>query len=278
MLIANLVQQLKSDKNMVLDENLVRHMVLNSLRSYIKQFKSKYGEIVVCCDNKYSWRRDVFPFYKVHRKKDREESPLDWGLIFESLNKIRAELKEFFNYKVLEVDKAEADDLIAVLVKYAYARNPNEPVLILSSDKDFMQLQKFPNVTQYSPIMKKYISTDNPGLFLKEHIIKGDKGDGIPNFLSSDNTFVVGDRQKVINSGKLQNWLQSIPEEFCTSDNMLRGYKRNQQLVDFDYIPTSISDAVMEQYNTIVFGNKQKMLDYFISKRLTHLLKVLDEF
>lgn len=274
-LISNLMQQIGSNPKIKLEEELIRHMVLNSLRSYVRQFKQKYGEIVVCCDSKRYWRREVFPFYKSNRKKDREKSDFDWGLIFETLGKIREELKEYFPYKVLEVEGAEADDIIAVLS----ARNStNEEVLILSSDKDFVQLQKYDNVTQYSPILKRYVKADNPHLYIKEHIIKGDRGDGIPNFLSADNVFALGERQKVINSKKLSEWLNMKPEEFCTNDNMLRGYKRNQMLVDLDYIPENLKQQIVEVYESTKPGNRQKMLNYFIEKKLRNLIEVIDEF
>lgn len=274
-LISNLMQQIGSNPKVKLDEDLIRHMVLNSLRSYAKQFKHKYGEIIICCDSKKYWRREVFPFYKSNRKKDREKSDFDWSLIFETLNKIREELRENFPYRVLEVDGAEADDIIAVLS----GRHANhEEVLILSSDKDFVQLQKYPNVTQYSPILKRYVKADDPHLYIKEHIIKGDRGDGIPNFLSADNTFALGERQKVINSKKLSEWLKKSPEEFCVNDNMLRGYKRNQMLVDLDFIPEAIQKQIVESYENTKPCTRQKMFNYFIEKRLSNLMEVIDEF
>lgn len=274
-LISNLMQQIGSNPKIKLEEELIRHMVLNSLRSYVRQFKQKYGEIVICCDSKRYWRREVFPFYKSNRKKDREKSDFDWGLIFETLGKIREELKEYFPYKVLEVEGAEADDIIAVL---SARSSISEEVLILSSDKDFVQLQKYENVTQYSPILKRYVKADNPHLYIKEHIIRGDRGDGIPNFLSADNVFALGERQKVINSMKLTEWLNMKPEEFCTNDNMLRGYKRNQMLVDLDYIPENLKQQIVEVYENTKPGNRQKMLNYFIEKKLRNLIEVIDEF
>jgi 5'-3' exonuclease len=274
-LISNLMQQINSSPKMQLEENLIRHMVLNSLRSYIKQFKSKYGEIIIACDSKKYWRRDYFPFYKSNRKKDREKSDLDWTLIFETLNKIRDELKEYFPYKVIDVEGAEADDIIGVLTPRLAS---NGEVLILSSDKDFVQLQKYKNVTQYSPILKKFIQVDNPSQYVKEHIIKGDRGDGIPNFLSPDNVFALGGRQKSINTKKLSEWLNQTPEDFCTNDSLMRGYKRNQMLVDLDYIPETIKAAIVETYDNAKSGNKQKLMNYFIENRMRNLIEVLDEF
>lgn len=273
-LISNLMMQIGPNKTN-LDENLIRHMVLNSLRSYTRQFKTKYGDIVIACDSKKYWRRDIFPFYKAHRKTDREKSGMDWHLIFQTLNKIRDELKENFPYKVIDVEGAEADDVIGIL---AARMSAHEEILILSSDKDFMQLQKYPNVVQYSPILKRFIKTDNPLDYIKEHIIRGDRGDGIPNFLSADNTFVAGERQKVINKKKLTEWINGDPTNFCVTDNMLRNYKRNQMLVDLDYIPEDISKKIVEAYDTPKTGSRQKMLNYFIENRLKNLIECLDEF
>ena len=275
-LISNLMQHLKHvAKDNVISEDLVRHMCINTIRSNVKQFKAKYPNVILCCDNKHYWRRDFFPFYKSQRKHDREASGLDWGMIFDTLNKIRDELKEFFPYKVIDAHGAEADDVIAVLTARLA---PHGNVLILSSDKDFGQLQKYPNVTQYSPILKRFIKIDNPKLFIKEHIIKGDRGDGVPNFLSADNTFAAGERQKVINSKRLQEWLSQDAETFCTNDTMLRGFKRNQTLVDFDYIPNEIQTKIVEAFEGSKPATKQKMLDYFIKKNLKAMIESIGDF
>ena len=274
-LIANLMQQIGSNPKIQLDENLIRHMVLNSLRSYIKQFKSKYGEIIIACDSKRSWRKDYFPFYKANRKKARDESGFDWNLIFETLGKIRQELKDNLPHKVIEVEGAEADDIIGVITA---RKAPHEDILILSSDKDFVQLQKYPNVIQYSPILKRFVKTDNPHQHVKEHIIRGDKGDGIPNFLSSDNVFALGERQKTINSKKLSEWLTKTPEEFCINEVMLRGYKRNQMLVDLDFIPETIQSNIIDAYENTTVGSRQKLFNYFIEKKLKNLFEVIQEF
>ena len=274
-LISNLMQQINGNAKTKIEEDLVRHIVLNSLRSYTKQFKSKYGKLVICCDSKKYWRREVFPFYKSNRRKARDASEFDWTLIFETLNKIRDELKQFFPYPVIEVEGAEADDVIAVLAsKYSKTEN----VLILSSDKDFVQLQKFDNVQQYSPILKRFIKTENPQLFIKEHIIKGDRGDGVPNFLSPDNTFVIGERQKVISKKKLTEWLSSPPADFCTTEVMIRGYKRNQVLVDLDYVPDGIKSAIIEAYETSKPSSRMNMVEYFMRNKLKSLIEVADEF
>lgn len=275
-LIANLMQQIGSNPKVKLEEDLIRHMVLNSLRSYISQFKQKYGEIVIACDSKNYWRREVFPLYKANRKKDREKSKFDWNLIFDTLNKIRGELKEYFPYKVIEVDGAEADDIIGVLTKL---KAPHEDVLILSSDKDFVQLQRHgKSVHQYLTSSKSFCYIQDPYAYMKEHIIRGDRGDGIPNFLSADNVFALGERQKVISKKNLLNWVNMPPEDFCTNDNMMRGYKRNQMLIDLDFIPEKIEKQIVEAYENAKVGNRQLLLNYFIEKKLKNLLSEIQDF
>mgnify|MGYP006266879151 CR=1 FL=1 len=275
-LISNLMQHLKHiSKSHEMSEDLIRHMCINTIRSNVKQFKSKYPNVILCCDNKKYWRKEYFPFYKSQRKVDREASGLDWSMIFDTLNRLRDEMKTHFPYKVLDVEGAEADDVIAVLTARLA---PSTNILILSSDKDFGQLQKFPNVSQYSPILKRFIKIDDPKTFTREHILKGDRGDGIPNFLSPDNTFAAGERQKVINSKKLQEWVGQDAETFCTTDVMLRGYKRNQMLVDFDYIPDDIRTKIVEAFDNTQVATKQMMLNYFIEKGLKAMIESISDF
>ena len=278
-LVSNIMMHMTSNvKNSDIDENLIRHIILNSIRSYIRQFGQTYGRnVVICCDSRRYWRKEVFPYYKAHRKKDREASAIDWSKIFDISAKIKEEMKNFLPYKVLDVNGAEADDIIAVVTKRFCA---DEKVLILSSDKDFMQLQKHSkNITQYSPIMKRFIHTDDPEKYVREHIIRGDRGDGVPNFLSSDSVFVAGERQKTINSKKLVEWLASpTPESFCTTDAMKRGYSRNQILIDMDYIPANIVEDINVAYDSTSPAPRDRLLTYFMTKGMKNLLSVADEF
>ena len=272
-MISTLMMQIGNHKNIKLEEDLVRHMVLNSLRAHKVKFSAEYGEMVIACDDKNYWRKQVYPYYKANRKKEREASELDWNTLFESLNRIRQELKDYFPYKVIQVDHAEADDIIAVLVKEYHSQGK---LLILSGDKDFGQLQKYPNVTQYSPVLKKYISCTNPDLFLKEHILKGDSSDGVPNFLSEDNVFVMGIRQSPVTSKKLSGWILQEPEQFC-NEAMLRNYKRNQRLIDLEFVPDEIKTQTLEQYNTQI-KDRSKLFNYFIQYQLKNLMEHINEF
>jgi hypothetical protein len=274
-MISNFMAQIGNHTNIKIEEDLLRHMVLNSLRSYNAKFRSTYGEMIIACDDRGSWRRQVFPYYKANRKKDREQSEIDWTAVFESLNKIREELKTYFPYRVIQIETAEADDVIGTLCQ-EYG-NTSEKILIISGDKDFRQLHGFMNVRQYDPVRKKWVEENNPDRYLKEHIMKGDRGDGVPNFLSRDDCFVLNSRQKPLTSKKLDLWINLEPEVFC-DENMLRGWKRNQQLVDLNFIPADIRQAVVESYNTQVGKGREKLFTYFIEHKLKNLLPDIDQF
>jgi hypothetical protein len=268
-------------KNVTIEEDLVRHMVLNSLRMYKKKFGDKYGELVICCDDKNYWRRDIFPYYKMNRKKDREASDLDWNTIFTVLNNIRDELVNTFPYKVIRIERSEADDIIASLCheygQLGVKSESAEPILILSSDKDFVQLQKYANVEQFSPMQKKFVNCNNPARFIQEHILRGDRGDGVPNFLTKDDVFINGGRQKPLSSKKIDAWNGLEPEQFCNND-MLRNYKRNQQIIDLDYVPEHIQREVIERYQNYKSNGREKLFPYFINKKLKNLMDVIHEF
>ena len=276
--ISNLMMQLGSKRENDVDEDLVRHMVLNSIRMYRSRFQSEYGEMVLCYDSKKYWRRDYFPNYKSNRKKDRANSGLDWNTIFETLNNIRDEIKTHFPYKVLEVEGAEADDCIAVVVQHiAVTPSEYEKVLILSGDKDFIQLQKHNFVKQFSPVLKKFVNGIDPDIYIREHILKGDRSDGVPNFLSSDNTFVDELRQKPLTKKKLEVWIDLAPEDYCTED-MMRNYQRNRTLIDLEMIPSDLKDSILEQYQLPPKGERSKLLNYFINKRLKNLMNDIGDF
>ena len=272
--ISNLMEQIGSSRTAV-DESLVRHMILNTIRTYVKKFKESHGpEVVIACDNKNYWRRDIYPHYKAGRKKARESSGHDWNTIFDCLSKIREELKDNSPYKVVTVDTCEADDIIATLVM---KHSATQKIMILSSDKDFAQLQRYPNVEQYSPILKKYIKEPLPLLQLKQLIIRGDKGDGIPNILSPDDVFVVGGRQKPITETKIIGWMNQEPKEFCNED-MFRNFIRNETLIDLSKIPERLVEQILHTYENAKVHTRQEFMNYMIANRLKNLIEVIDEF
>jgi 5'-3' exonuclease len=265
--------------NAELSEDFLRHMILNTIRMYSHKFKGEYGDIVIACDGGKSWRKGYFPQYKAHRKKAREDSGMDWNLFFQYLNQIREEIKENFPYKVIHLEHVEADDVIAILVKETQEFGKNEPVMIISSDKDFIQLHKYKNVKQFSPIQKKMVSDPNPHLYLFEHVLRGDSGDGIPNVLSSDNTFVDGLRQTPITKKKIDAWLEKAEDiKSAMDDEVYRNYQRNKLLIDLDMIPKDYKESILFTYENQTVAPRARILDYLIKKRCKMLVDSIQEF
>ena len=281
-----------------MSEDFVRHAVLNTIRMYHHKFKDDYGELVVCCDAPDNWRKDAFKYYKAQRKTTRDKSDFDWVELYRILHIVREEISENFPYKVIYIDKAEADDIIATLVMKREQKTKKlwqeksdesvtgieelfveqEPVLILSSDKDFIQLQKYPNVDQYSPLTKKFLNTDNPDTFLREHILRGDTSDGVPNFLSSDDTFIVTDkRQTPLSKKKVSVWSELEPDVFCQGEQ-LRNYRRNEMLIDLTNIPEWLQTNIVVEYDSQPEIGRTKLFNYFVKHKLKNLMEHINEF
>ena len=277
-MISNLMVTLNRD-SMDLSEDLVRHMVLNSLRAHNKKFRKEYGEMVIACDSKNVWRRDIFPNYKAGRKASRAKSEHDWDAIFSMLHNIKDEIKTFLPYKVIEIETAEADDIIATLIKRSkriVAPNHKKNILILSGDKDFIQLHG-PNVRQYNPVLNKFVGKgENPSLYIKEHILKGDRSDGVPNILSDDNVFIEGRRQRPLSKKKINSWVEEVFMTFTEEEQ--KNYDRNRKLIDLSCIPHELEDKINNEFLNVKVATRDKILGYFINKKLKTLIEVIDEF
>jgi hypothetical protein len=252
--LANLM--VSGPKNIEVNENLLRHMILNSIRMNKLKFEQEFGQLIIACDAANNWRKKIFPYYKANRKKNRQESTLDWNEIFRVLNMVRDEIQEYFPYPTIRIDSAEADDVIASLVDEYGRELGGDPILILSGDKDFQQLQKYANVQQYDPTRKKWIKCPDPERFLFEHIIRGDVGDGIPNLLSEDDTFVTGSRQRPITAKKLNELMSNIP------DALQSNWYRNRTLINLEYVPGEIREGTLEVYTAQANKGRSMLFNY----------------
>jgi len=270
-MISNLMVQINGRQAVDLNEDFVRHMILNSLRAHNKKFRKEYGQMVIACDSSNVWRRQAFPNYKAGRKANRAKSEHDWEFIFDVLAKIKKEIKDFLPYKVIAVDTAEADDIIAAL-----CRRIKEKILILSGDKDFIQLHN-EKIRQYNPVLNKFVGKDeNPSLYIREHILKGDRSDGIPNILSDDNVFIEGRRQTPLTKKKIEAWVNEVVPTF--NDVQQKNYERNRQLIDLNCIPKELESNINREFDNVEVATRDKILGYFINKKLKTLIEVIDEF
>ena len=269
--ISNVVTQ-KLD----IDENLIRHMIFNSIRLYRAKHKEKYGEIVICTDGAKNWRKDVFPQYKHKRKDARKESKMDWNELFRITNMVLEEMKENFPYKVVEHERCEADDIIAALCENTQEFGKYEPVLIVSSDKDFAQLQKFDNVAQYSPMKKGFIKEEHPRKQLIELVLKGDQADGIPNVLSGDDCFVEGIRQTPLRQKAIE---ELTKDPLSMGKEIYRNYQRNYKLINLSMTPDQYKQEIIYNYEQQdKWENRGKVMPHLIAKRCRLLLENVGDF
>ena len=269
-------------------KNLIRHVTLSTLKSYKKKYGKEYGELVICCDGRKYWRKEFFEQYKGSRKKNRDASDLDWKLIFDTLSEMREDIAKYFPYRVIHVDRAEADDVIAVMAKWLQENQliqqglveETQKVLILSSDKDFKQLQLYPTVKQWSPMQKKYITVSKQEIrdFMVEHIVKGDTGDGVPNILSKDDVFMVGERQKPMSAKRLAEFIDK-GFDACKNDDERRNWHRNATLVDFQFIPDDVQKCIIDTYlSNKPSGDKMSIMQYLIDNKCRLLLDDIEDF
>ena len=266
--------------NKELDEDMIRHMTLNSLRMYNSKFKEEYGQMILACDGANNWRRSYFPQYKANRRKGRDDSDFDWNEAFRIMHKIKDELRENFPYKVIHLEGCEADDVIGTLVERTQEFGNHEPVMIVSSDHDFKQLQKFDNVSQFSPMTKKLVEEGHPRQNLKLKILQGDAGDGVPNVLSHDDTFVNGERQTPLSKKKKEAILQDLSDgELLYAASWYRNYCRNETLIDLTKTPEDLKQNIINNFEEQdPWHNKGKVFPYLVANRMNRLIESAQEF
>lgn len=272
-MISNILAQVGTHTDAI-EPNLIRHTVLNMIRTIKNKYQPEYGELVLACDDRKYWRREYFPYYKGNRKADRQKSNINWTLLFETINTIKEELKTYFPYRVIQVEGAEADDIIGSLC-FRFG-NTDEKIIIMSGDKDFVQLHAFINVDQYDPVHKKKIKSDDPQLFLKKLILSGDRGDGIPNILSPDNSLVDGIKQKPLREKKIEEILNSDIES--QPEDIRRNYFRNKTLIDLSYIPKQLQESIGEEYDRQSNKTRDNLFNYFVKNKLKLLMEHIGDF
>ena len=272
-MISNLMAQSKGNLTELPSKDAVRHSILNTIRAFNVKFKDEYGEMILCADAADPWRRDIFPNYKHQRRVGRVESQIDWDGLFKIMSDIREEFINKLPFKVLHVDKCEADDIIGTLC----AQQTEDLYLIISGDKDFIQLQHYGNVYQFSPLLKSFIGEQlDATVFLREQIIKGDRSDGVPNILSDDDIFLRDERQRPINKKRLEEW--SNVDNIPLGSETRKYYDRNKKLIDLSMIPKDISESIINRYKNYKVNDRSQLLQYFIDNKLKALIENINDF
>lgn len=260
------------------EEDLIRHQILNSVRSHRAKHKKKFGEVVICCDAGGNWRKEFYPEYKANRQTRRDENPEYWKEVFRIINLVKDELIENFPYRVVQVWGCEADDVVASLVESTQEFGKGEPVLIVSHDRDFAQLQRYSNVQQFSTKTKSFLVDPDPRKSLFEHICKGDAGDGVPNIMSHDKTFVNEERQSRLTSKKIEEWYGSVNGIATAPPDVYRNFQRNRRMIDLSLIPAELKEKVINTYEATEVAPKSRVLPFLAKKRCRRLIESIEDF
>lgn len=248
-----------------------RHMVLNSLRYANLQFGKQWGEMVIAVDGSSTWRSSAFPYYKKNRDSQKNKGNVNWADLYKCVNQVQQEISDHLPYSVIRVNEAEGDDVIAVAVQSQGV----QPVLILSGDKDFIQLQTNPLVKQWDTIHQRWITHADPKRYLFEHVIKGDLGDGIPNVYSADDHYIIKQgKAKPITKVKLDQWWEQGVDEIAS----LPGFKRNVRLIDMRYIPEEVKSDIRDAFLNRRNKDKSALLNYMIKNNLRELSRKIGDF
>jgi len=260
------------------------HVILNSIRATNMKFRKEYGQMYIICDARKNWRREYFEQYKANRAKGRKESKFDFELIFHCLDTVKAALNESFPYHVMEMEGLEADDIIGIL-----AQITSEQTIIISNDKDFQQLHN-ENVCQYRPHNKKVVRNPDPKAFLIEHIVRGDKDDGVPNILSVDTVFVDDNRQKPVTQKRYADLYHAVE---CILDGeasvvpvsdddktFMDNFHRNNTMINLLMIPTKYREKVIEDFNNLgpAVTKKKDIIAFFNENRMRMLAGKVNDF
>lgn len=267
---------------------MLRHLVLNSMKKNIKDFRKQgYTKMIVCVDNSTSgyWRRDYSHYYKKNRKLDREESQFDWEGLFTALHTIVDELGTNMPYIVMNKDKVEADDHIAVLTRILTGLG--HPVVIVSSDGDFTQLHKYPGVKQWSPMHKKWVKTKSGDSLMDcvTKVVKGDKKDNVSSIKVRGDfwlTKVEGERTPATKAAELEaiamNYYDHDVLKTLMSEEQYKRFCENQILIDMDFIDADIVASIEEMYNNYKIPAKSKVYPYFVKSGLSKLTAHVADF
>jgi hypothetical protein len=267
------------------DLQAVKNYFFRELLNLKKKF-SEYGEVVIACDTPNTWRKSYFPYYKIKRAETRKAMPFSWELVLEAIAAIQADIEEYFPYKLLKIDKCEADDIIAVVCRHVSGYKDglalnSTPIMIISSDNDFRQLQVIPKLDQYSAASGKFVVESNPDQYLFEKILKGDAGDCVPNILSEDADIANGIRQSPITKGRIERWTEYYVNNNGDLHEELSAEKflRNQTLMDLmNCVPKELEVEIINAFETTKPASKLKLQGYFIKNKMKALFEELQNF
>ena len=244
--------------------DILRHVFIKNIISYVKEFKP--DRVYIAIDLGQSWRKQLSSIYKGQRKAARQKQDVDWDAFYGMMNKVTTELKENFPFYVLGIDTIEADDIIAHLVA---TEDSYVEKIMITCDRDYIQLLQHPNTKLYEPIRRKFIESINPLHDLEIKICSGDKSDNIPAIA---HRWGEKTAEKHILNGKLDLMLAETEADGSPCE-MKRNYDRNKALIDFELVPKSILRQIDEEVAKYELASHKGLLKYLMKHKLTELIE-----
>lgn len=263
--------------------DMLEYLVFNSISSLL--FKERVNEVILALDSK-SWRKLIYPNYKADRKKKKEESKINWDEFHNWKHNFLDEVKNNLPFKVLYINKAEADDIIGTLV----LNDRLKDCVIVSMDSDYLQLCNKCRI--YNPIKKEYRTPVNPEKFLFEAAVLGQKKDYISNSRTPLDwpdwkkrpPFGEKGLEKLLLNNELDSFLdteisyffknEETQEEYSSTILPRKLYELNLKLIDLKCTPNVIKDAILNQYDTYTMdANPNDLYLYFTNKKWNEVLE-----
>lgn len=263
----------KAKENVTVDNLRIR--LLDHILNINKKFKRQYGSNIILALDSGSWRKKIFPYYKFKREEKRQADEYDWKTIYSHYEVIINEINDFFPYSILKVKGAEGDDIVATLCKEIR----NEEIMIISRDKDFMQLHRNENVSQYDPIVNKMISvTEDIDYHLFHHIMKGDESDGIPCIYSPETFYTqsLRPRQQTVYQNVVREIYKYSDQElkkYFDNKEVFKRFEQNRRLISLDHIDEEVKNNILNTYKSFEPRKARVgvIMEYLREKKLTSL-------
>lgn len=192
------------------------------------------------CKRENIWRNDILPTYKANRLQDGFMGRPFFKMVYEENLFQKGGAKFILNHP-----KLEADDCIALSVKYLINKYPQCNIYIITSDKDYLQLNA-DNVNifnlSFKNIAENKSSTGNSKIDLEMKIIMGDISDNIPSVFPKCGPKTA---QKCIEDPDF------FKKKMENNPNYYKQYELNKTLINFGNIPQELIEEFMSKFTLL---------------------------
>lgn len=247
------------------DYDMMGYIIVDSI--YRSMLKTKSNEVIIALDSTNVWRKDIFPRYKESRKKQREKVKIDWSKFYGEQNKIFEDISRYLPFKVLQVDRTEADDVIGVIV----LNYKNKSFVIISTDEDYKQLLS-KRTKLYQPIKKKWVECSNPEKFIVMKCLDGQVKDGIFNVITPID-WPAEKRKPSLGEEKVRRIIDGGYEDWLVSEGAVERFDLNRKLIDFNCVPENIKKNIIEKYKNYKLPNLEEAYNFFKQRNFKSYLE-----